>query len=129
MAKYGSDDLEITFGGTSLKNYIDTINGFNIEAMLQEGHAFGDTWVEQLATGIKRADPLTVEGFYDDTVTTGPDAILNTLGTTIAIIITYGASKTSTFSAIVTSYNRTPVRGEITRFSATLTPTGAVTEA
>lgn len=129
MAKYGSDDLGITFGGTELKNYIDTINDWSVEALLQEGHAFGDAWVEQLYTGIKRGQPLTVEGFYDDTGATGPDVILNVPGNTLAVVITWGGSKTSSFSAIVQAYTRQPVRGELTRFSCTLLPTGAVTEA
>ena len=72
MAKYGSDDLGIKIGGTEMKNYIDTINDFAIEALLQEGTAFGDSWVEQLYTGIKKGSDLTLEGFYDDAATTGP---------------------------------------------------------
>lgn len=129
MAKYGSDDLEITVAGTSIKNYVDTLNGVDIEAMLQESHAFGDSWVEQLFSGVKRASPLVVAGFYDDTATTGPDALLNAIGTTVAIVITWGGTKTSSFSAIIKMYKRMPNRGESTRYEATLEPTGAVTEA
>lgn len=129
MAKYGSDDLSITAGGTEMKNYIDTINGFEIEALTQEGTAFGDAWVEHLYTGIQEAKPLTLEGFYDDTATTGPDAKFNTLGTSVAFVITWGGSKTSSFTAIIKNYVRSPVRKELTRFSVTLLPTAAVTEA
>lgn len=129
MAKYGSDDLGITIGGTEMKNYIDTINGLDIEALIQESHAFGDSWVEHLYSGVKRGGPLTLSGFYDDTGTTGPDAKFNTVGTEVAVVITWGGSKTSTFTGLVTAYRRLPVRGESTRFEVTLNPTGAITEA
>lgn len=128
MANYGSDDLSITVGGTELKNYIDSINDFSVEALLQEGTAFGDSWVEHLYTGIKQGNALTLEGFYDDAAS-GPDAKFNTLGTTVAIVITWGSTKTSSFSAVVQTYVRKPVRKELTRFTVTLMPTGAVTEA
>jgi len=128
MAKYGSDNLSISVGGTAISNYVDEIGDLNVEALLQEGTAFGDSWVEQLATGIKKGNPFTVSGFYDDTATTGPDAVLNALGETKEVIITWGGSKTSTFNVIITNYLRKPVKGELTRFSCTLTPTGSVTE-
>ncbi len=134
MTKYGSPDLSITIGDSSeqaqdLSQYIDTINEFRITALLQEGHAFGDEWVKQLFTGAKRGEPLTVEGFYDDTESTGPDAVLNSIGDTREVVITWGGSKTTTFDAVITDYSRKPVRGELTRFSCTLTPTGVVEEA
>jgi len=129
MAKYGSDDLGITIGGTEMKNYIDTINDFAIEALLQEGTAFGDSWVEQLYTGIKKGSDLTLEGFYDDAATTGPDAKFIPIGTTVAVVITWGGSKTTSFSAIIKTYGRKPSRGELHRYSVTLSPTAAITEA
>lgn len=134
MAKYGSNSLVIEVDNSAgtlvnLSNYIDTINDVNVEALLQESTAFGDSWVENLFTGIKKMDPVTIEGFYDDTATTGPDAILNSLGDTRTLKITWGGSKTTTVETIITKYPRKAVRGELTRFSCELTPTGAVTEA
>lgn len=134
MSKYGSDDVVIEVdnsGGTlvNLSQYIDTINEINISAMIQESHAFGDSWVEQLYTGVKMTAPITIEGFYDDTSSTGPDVVLNSLGDTRTFKITYGSTKTTSVEAVITSYVRRPVRGELTRFTCTLTPTGAVTEA
>lgn len=134
MAKYGSKDLKIEVDNSSgspvdLSNYIDTINEFNVEVAIVEGTAFGDGWVEQISTGLKKGNPVTIEGFYDDTATTGPDVILNSLGDTRTLKITWGSTKTTSVEAIITSYSRKPVRGELTRFSCTLTPTGTVTEA
>jgi len=134
MAQYGSVDLMIKIDNnasvaTDLSSYIDTINEFTVEALLQEGHAFGDEWVKQLFTGVKRGNALTVEGFYDDTAAAGPDAILNAIGDTRGVEIAWGGSNKSTFDAIITSYSRRPVRGELTRFSCVLTPTGEVVDA
>ena len=133
MTKYGSPHLKITVTDSEeqekdLTQYIDTINELNIEALLQEGHAFGDEWVKQLFTGVKRGNDLTVEGFYDDDAT-GPDAILNAIGDTRKVVITWGSTKTSTFDAVIKNYVRKPVRGELTRFSCTLAITGEVVEA
>lgn len=129
MAKYGSDDFIISADANNMSNFVDTLNGFDIEALLQESHAFGDSWVEQFFTGVQRGNEFTVGGFYDDTVTVGPDAIFKAIGTTLAMILTWGGSKTSTFSALVRLYRRIPTRGELTRFEVTLVPTGTVTEA
>lgn len=129
MAKYGSPNLVVSIGGTDMSQHVDTINGFEVEAMIQESHTFGDSWVERLYSGVKNGLPFTMGGLYDDTGTTGPDAKFNTLGTTVAVILTWGGTKTSSFNALVTKYRRLPARGELTRYEVELTPTGAVTEA
>ena len=133
MAKYSSADLKIEIdnsGGTpvDLSAYIDTIDGFNMEALTQESTPFGVDAEEHLAVGISRTNPVTVEGFYDDTAASGPDAVLNSIGDTRTLTITWdGDSNSDSVEAIIQTYNRTPTRGELTRFSCTLLPTGAVT--
>lgn len=136
MAKYGSDDAKIEVdnsGGSlvDLSDYITEINEVNVEALLQESTPVGVAWVEQLWTGIKQMQPVTLSGFYDDTASTGPDAVLgpSALGSTRTFQVTYGGTKTTSVECIVTSYVRNIVSKELTRFSATLTPTGTVTEA
>lgn len=131
MATYGQSNLGITVGGTEMKTHIQTINGLEIEALTEESDTFGDSWIENLYVGIRRAQPLVLGGFYDDTATTGPDAKFGTavLGTTVAVVVTWGGTKTSTFSALVQKYKRTPVRGQLHKYEVTLLPSGAVTEA
>ena len=136
MAKYGSDvfktEIDATDGGAlqDMSQHVDTINGVNIERLMQESHTFGDSWVEHLYTGIRQAQDITLEGFYDDTASTGPDATFNgTHAVTRSVQLTYGGSKTSSFEAWIVGDERLAARGELQRYRVVLRPTGAVTEA
>lgn len=135
MATYGFDDLtvkiDVTVGGalTSLNAYVTEVDAFGIEAVLEDSHTAGDSWVEKLFTGLKQANEFSIKGFYDDTASTGPDAMLVGIGEVRSFQFTWGGSKTSDFECIIQKYERMPARGENTKFSATLVPTGAVTEA
>ena len=129
MTKYNSTNLDLSVGGQSMKAHILDDVTLAVEIGTEESTAFGDASASHISTGIKRAEPITVGGMYDDTAGTGPDVKFNVLGTTVAIIITWGGAKTSTFSAIVTKYQRIGKIGGMTRYVATLLPTGAITEA
>lgn len=134
MANYGPDDLAISIddsGGTPrvMTPYIREIGGFKIEQIIQEAHSFGDSWVEHLLTGLRRAGDITLRGFYDDAATTGPDVVFGTMTGPRTVVITWGAAKTSTFEALVVSYERSPRLNELTMFEVVLRPSGAVAEA
>lgn len=131
MSKYGSPDLQIQVddsGDTArdLSEYIDTIDGFEIEALTQESTAFGDEWAKHLSAGIKQANEITLEGFFDD-ADNGPDAVLSGVGDTRGVTITWGGTESDTFDAIIRTYSKNPTTGELTRFNCTLQPTGEVT--
>lgn len=137
MANYGPDDFAIEIDTTSggslssgFKQYVREINGFKIAALTQESHSFGDTWVEHLFTGIKRAEDVTIKGFYDDTASTGPNVIFaGGVGTTRSVVLTWGSTKTSSFEAVIISYERLAKIDELTMYEVVLRPTGTVTEA
>ena len=131
MAKYSSKDLTITYGGTDMTQHVRSINGVDIEAILEESHSFGDTWFESLSTGMKRMNPIELGGLYDDTATTGPDAKFGptALGTSASLVITWGGTKTTTVTAFVAKYSRGAQLGALTNYSVTLQPSGTVTEA
>lgn len=139
MAKYGSSSIVIeidsTEGGTlsDISQYVQTINGVEVEAILQESHSFGDSWFEHLATGMRKMNPVVLGGFYDDTATTGPNAIFinvqdSPADATRTLKITWGGTKTTTVEVWIQKYTRQATRNELTRFEATLQPSGAVTE-
>jgi hypothetical protein len=131
MAKYGSPDVKIEVdnaGGTlvDLSAYIDDDISHEVEAVMEELLAFGATWPAQIATGVKRAPEITLGGMFDDTATSGPDVILNAVGATRSVKITWGGSNTTDFEAVITKYSISASKGAMTRFEATLIPTGAV---
>jgi len=137
MAKYGPDDFTVEVdddeGGslTDISAHVDTINGFTTAAIIENSHTFGDTWVENHFTGVSRAEPVTIEGFYDDGggSATPKSMFNNSMGETRSVQLTFGSTNTSDFEALITSYVRTATRDGNIRYSVTLTPTGAVTEA
>ena len=129
MTKYSSKDLDLEVGAQSMKAHILDDVTVGVEVTTEESTAFGHEWEKNISTGIKRADPVTIGGHYDSTAATGPDAKFNVVGETIEIIITWGGSKTTTFSAIVQRYERTAQVKQMTRYVSTLLPTGEVQEA
>ena len=110
------------------------MSGVDFEAMVQDSHAMGDSWTESLFTGTKKFNTFTVEGFYDD-VTSGPHLLFgapNLLGAERVIKFSPDAPTPGTANAIksdviIQKYMVKPTRNELTRFTLTLVPTGAVT--
>ena len=133
MAKYGSNSLTFTWGGTDMSAHTLKINGVSIKSLLEQSTAFGKSWMESLATGMRSMEKLTIEGLYDDTATTGPDAKYSVTAAGPSTspttgVITWGGSKTTTFTAFVEQYDRIPVVGSLTKYKVVLAPTGQVTE-
>lgn len=131
MAKYSSKDFSITYGGTDMSQHVRTINGVEIEAILEEAHSFGDTWFEALSTGLKRMNDVEIGGFFDDTAVSGPDVKFgpSALGTAATLLLTWGGTKTTSVSAFAHKYTRIAQVGAETQYSAVLRPSGMVTEA
>lgn len=134
MANYGSNSVVVTFGGTNMTQHTQKINGIKISSILEQSTSFGDAWMESLATGMKKGEPVVLEGLYDDTATTGPDAKYSVTasgpGTTpTALVITYGGSKTTSYNVLIQDYERQLVVGSLHRYKVTLVPTGQISEA
>ena len=141
MAFYGSDDLIIVFdssGGTTVNvtQSVQSINGVDLEAIMEETHTFGDAWVENMFTGLRRANEITITGLYDDAASTGSNAMFNDPGNQLTassasrtLQVTWGGGKTSTVETFIKTFKRTPSRGALTQFECVLVPTGALTEA
>jgi hypothetical protein len=140
VANYGQSSVVVAFdnsGGSpvTMTPYVQTINGISVEALLEQSDSFGDSWVEMLPVGVRKVSgDITLDGFYDDTATTGPDAIFNAPAPTPAtasrtLTITFGGSKTFAVETFIKKYDRMLVRGKLHRYSVTLAPSAAVTEA
>jgi hypothetical protein len=134
MAQYGSNNLKVEFAdsGATLRDmssYVRTINGFDVQAILVEGHTFGDTWVKSLFTNIKKAADVVMGGYYNDAASTGPDAVFNAVGASRELKLTWGGTKTSDCTSLILNYKRLPVLNDLTKFEVTVRPSGTVTEA
>ncbi|MDP3717091.1 MAG: hypothetical protein Q8T13_04895 [Acidobacteriota bacterium] len=110
------------------------IGGVEIEAILEESHAFGVSWVASLAVGLRKMNDLTVGGFYDDTASTGPNAVYNDVAdgpsdSTRTAKTTWGGTKTTSVETWIKKFSRIAARGQITKYATLLAPTGTVTEA
>jgi len=139
LAKYGSNSVTINVdnsGGTPLDMTQHTldINDVEIESILEESHSFGDSWFESLATGVKRMAPIVQGGLYDDTSSSGPDAMYVTTASgpsqaTRTWQCVYGSTKSTSVEVLIAKYGRKLGRAALHKYSVTLQPTGAVTEA
>ena len=133
MAKYGSDEVYVSISdgtiavpGTHRDISADVleISPLDKEAIAEEGHGFGEAWVRNVATGLKKIADITLKGFYDDTASTGTHALLNREGTTTEVYIGFGGAKSLTIPVLIKNYRRGPSRGELTKFEATLVAAG-----
>lgn len=136
MANYGWPDLSIqvdaTDGGSlqEMKTHTRGIQVGASERFTEENTTAGSTWVAHVQTGIRQLGDVVLDGIYDDTASTGPNATYNgTHAVTRTVTITWGGSKTTSFEAWITSFERTPVSKGKTAYKVTLKPTGTVTEA
>lgn len=140
MANYQGDDFIVSIdnaAGTPVvcTQQVQTINGVDKEAVIEETHTFGDAYVEQGFAGLIRGGDITLGGLYDDTASTGSNALFNdvgcvaTAGVTRTLLLTFGGTKTYSVEVIIKSYKRMMERGKITRYEVVLTPTGTITEA
>ena len=135
MAKYGSPDTVIEFdnsGGTlvDVSNYILEASEIMIEGLFEETTAFGDDWVEQTPVLIKNVQDITLSMFYDDTATTGPDALFNAVNDGPRTLkVTWGSTKTTSVETYIKSYGRQPIVKGLTKARVVLTKApGVVTE-
>ena len=141
MAYYGSDDIVVIMDSTAgttvnISQSVLEISGIDIEAMLEESHTMGDSWVENAYTGLRKINEITLKGFYDDDADTGTNFMWNDPGNvgtsgggTRSLAITIGGSKIVSCEVFIKNFRRLPSRGVLTKAEVVLSPTGAATEA
>lgn len=82
MAKFkvaGRSEFKVDNAGGTLINltaYVDTISGLGKEFQQLDVTTFVDT-AERIIAGIEAGQEFTISGPFDDTATTGPDAVLS----------------------------------------------------
>jgi hypothetical protein len=134
--KYGSASVTVTYddgpGGTgrAVTDHILSMGGVKITSAMEESTAFGDSWREFTPSGMATLEPITLEGFWDTTATTGPHVVFLTpddgpQDSTRTLVAVFGDSKTMTVETRLMSYEVVAQVGQLTRFRAELQPTAA----
>ncbi len=132
MAKYGSGDVAFFLvDGYDLKGD-QTDFSLQVGAMFEETHGLGDSWREQLPTGVRTAD-MSQSGFFDD-ATDAVNAALSEQQATSRIVMfgvagnVVGRKFTGLRGAYASTYARTASRNQLHKASATYKVSGQVDE-
>lgn len=129
MANYEGKDFKVSFNATDITANVRDPLTLSREAVVEDITPFGVQDQVQGYAGLRKVKDVPVGGLYDDTATTGTDALFVGIGATGTLLLTWGGSKTSSMSSIVKVYDRiADPKGKFSRYKATLSPTGAVTE-
>lgn len=129
MARYGPADCTFSWAA-SLVPDVTVIGELGKEMILEEITPVNVAWETLGSVGVGRLGPITVEAPYSTTA--GDLAVVADaagIGATVAIIVKYGGTKTTSFSAIIEKITRTITRGVLDKVIVTLRPTGTITEA
>ena len=131
MAQYGSPSATFKVGSNFMQSYIDSDIEVEKTAETEEVTPVGASVTKEAFTGLTTLKDIGVGGVYDDTASTGPDAVFGAVGTSAAIEILYGGTKKTTVAGMgLKTYKRTISKGKLTRYASTLCNTGAtITEA
>jgi hypothetical protein len=139
MAKYGPASLRVEYDNSAgtlvdISQHVLEINDVSVENLVEMTRSFGDSWDESLPIGVGKMSDVTISGVYDDTAATAPDALFANRvpelpgANTRTLKLTWGGTKTTSVETVLMKYDRTADRTALTKWSATLRPTGAVTE-
>lgn len=132
MATVNSKSSKISINSVDLSCYVDSVDGLppdmgtdDVTTFCGTGHAYAATLTD---------GTFTFGGPYDDTPTTGPDAVLAPLQASGAVVpFIYGPAGSATGArkftgnCIVTQYKPVAKAGGVVRYSAVGQVTGGVT--
>ncbi len=134
--KHGPAEVGVTLenapGGTAKDIHNFILNGINAKtiARMMQSDTLGEAWEKHVPTGKKAAAPITLEGLWDTTATSGSHAILKDVDDGPEddgreLVVTFGDSKTWTVDVRLTEYEVKAANDAVHKFSALLQPTGA----
>ena len=137
MPLEGFPDLKIELddntAGTlkDISAYVTSINGWNLERVIEELTAAGDSDDRWADVGITRKGEVVLEGPYDDAVDGLVDItkVASDLGQTRTLQLTFdaAAADVEVVECIIQRVERLPQRGQFHGYRVTLRPTGAIT--
>ena len=132
MAKYGSDKVGfVLIDGYDVLGVTTRLED-EVEALLDETTALGDSWQSQKYVGLRQVT-LTQEGFFDDASNSAHDALGGKSGESRVLCYnltgnTIGQEFTGHAGALQTNYSVVASRGELHRANASYQGAGEVEE-
>ena len=118
---------------TDISQFIQSVGGVELENLIEETHTFGDSYEESTPVGIARWAQIELSGLYDSG-SGGPDELFNSQLPTNpntplrTFKIEWGSNHSTTVETSLIKYVRSPDRSALTKFSATLAPSGPAIE-
>lgn len=126
--KYGSASASVTIddhGGTprDVTAHVLKIGGLKISQITEENSPFGMANERNMPVGKQKFGPVTIEGNWDTSATTGPHVVFSTLETTPqdstrTLVVIPGDSKTLTVEGFVTEFEPVMNNGKLTGYTA-----------
>jgi hypothetical protein len=129
MAKYTGLNFKLTWNAVDITSMVVGAITFSRDGVVEDTTPYGVADQQQTYAGMNKMPDITIEALYDDTVTTGSDAVFNNVGVSHPLVYTWGGTKTSTLSGIIKSYQRIGGVGKVLRIKAVIAQVGPVTEA
>lgn len=132
MGKYGSKDVGFFLvGGYSILGVMTELSD-DKEALFEETHTLGDSWVEQDYVGLRRMK-LEQKGFYDDSAGSVNTALATNEGSDRVLCYgvegnTKGKKFVGFFGALLAKWSRKGTRGEFHKADASYEGSGQVDE-
>jgi hypothetical protein len=138
MARFGFPDLkielDIAVGGAlgDISAYVTEINGYSVEAVLEEVTAAGDDDDAWAKVGMTRKGEIVLTGPYDDTASklVAITKATGDLGGQRTLKLTFDGATLAdvkNVECLIQKVERNPKRDALHSYSVTLRPTGAIT--
>lgn len=138
MARYGGDVVNYKVTTTSataayrdISQQVLEFSGIDLEAILEQGHTFGDAWEESAYTGMRKINEITMTTFWDDDTSTGVQGMFGNasdIGAERNIKINLGTTNAyPKFDFIIRRVSKKPQVGALTKCDIVIVPTGALT--
>lgn len=138
MARYGGDQVGYFVTTTSatasfrdISQQVLDFSGLDLEALLEQGHTFGDAWEESAFTGMKKINEITLTTFWDDDTSTGVQGIFGNasdVGAERVMKIHLGtANLYPKFDYVIKKVTKKPTVGQLTKCDIVIVPSGALT--
>jgi hypothetical protein len=126
--KHGSAEVTVSYddaGGVArvVTAFILTMGGVKITSQFDPNTPYGATVMAKLPTGLTEIADIDLEGYFDDTATTGPHTVFGAPDTspqasTRTLAIVFGNAKTWTSEGYLMEYEVLAKAGNLTRFKA-----------